>query len=151
MRELLPCLTLSIEQTKQTNKEKGTARENNHRSATIAYAWWTSWCSLVLVVVVVWQLSCRGSYHFLKRDCRWCSAPLPVHTLELLLISPTSEGWQAESTPWCINSVADEVWTQDPRIPSHHPNHWANTRLIEWLILRGWNWGVDIEVLIMRW
>ena len=28
-------------------------------------------------VVVVWQLSCRGSYHFLKRDC--VSDPVPLY------------------------------------------------------------------------
>ena len=29
-----------------------------------------------MVVVVVWQLSCRGSYHFLKRDCVADAVPL---------------------------------------------------------------------------
>ena len=33
------------------------------------------------------------------RLCRWCSVPL---TSTLVLILPTSEGWQAESTSWCI-------------------------------------------------
>jgi len=71
-----------------------------------------------------------GLLSFLEAQlCRWCSAPLPVHALKLVLISPTSEGWQADSTPWCINSAANGAWTQDSRIPSHHPNHWANTRL----------------------
>ena len=50
--------------------------------------------SLQLVVVVVWQISCRGSYHFLKRDCVADAVPLYqyTHTLEPVLISPTSEG-----------------------------------------------------------
>ena len=33
------------------------------------------------------------------RLCRWCGVLL---TSTLLLILPTSEGWQAESTSWCI-------------------------------------------------
>ena len=33
-----------------------------------------------LVVVVVWQLSCRGSYHFLKRDCVADAVPLYQYT-----------------------------------------------------------------------
>ena len=45
---------------------------------------------LGVVVVVVWQLSCRGSYHFLKRDCVADAVPLYQYTL--VLISPTSEG-----------------------------------------------------------
>ena len=48
---------------------------------------WVSW-----VVVVVWQLSCRGSYHFLKCDCVADAVPLYQYTHELVLISPTSEG-----------------------------------------------------------
>jgi len=34
----------------------------------------------VLVVVVVWQLSCRGSYHFLKCDCVADAVPLYQYT-----------------------------------------------------------------------
>ena len=33
-----------------------------------------------VVVVVVWQLSCRGSYHFLKRDCVADAVPLYLYT-----------------------------------------------------------------------
>ena len=33
------------------------------------------------------------------RLCRWCIVPL---TSTLVLIFPTLEGWQAESTSWCI-------------------------------------------------
>ena len=33
-----------------------------------------------LVVVVVWQLSCRGSYHFLKRDYVADAVPLYQYT-----------------------------------------------------------------------
>ena len=47
---------------------------------------------VVLCVVVVWQLSCQGSYHFLKHDCVADAVPLYQYTLELVLISPTSEG-----------------------------------------------------------
>ena len=32
------------------------------------------------MVVVVWQLSCRGSYHFLKRDCVADAVPLYQYT-----------------------------------------------------------------------
>ena len=32
------------------------------------------------LVVVVWQLSCRGSYHFLKRDCVADAVPLYQYT-----------------------------------------------------------------------
>ena len=33
-----------------------------------------------LVMVVVWQLSCRGSYHFLKRNCVADAVPLYQYT-----------------------------------------------------------------------
>ena len=36
--------------------------------------------NLVVVVVVVWQLSCRGSCHFLKRDCVADAVPLYLYT-----------------------------------------------------------------------
>ncbi len=36
--------------------------------------------NFVVVVVVVWQLSCRGSYHFLKRDCVADAVPLYQYT-----------------------------------------------------------------------
>ena len=35
---------------------------------------------ILVVVVVVWQLSCRGSYHFLKLDCVADAVPLYQHT-----------------------------------------------------------------------
>ena len=54
-----------------------------------------------------------------KSDCVADAVTLYQYTL--VLISPTSEGWQAESTPWCINSAANGAWTQDLRIPSHQP------------------------------
>ena len=36
--------------------------------------------TILVVVVVVWQLSCRGSYHFLKRDCVADAVPLYQYT-----------------------------------------------------------------------
>ena len=35
---------------------------------------------VVVVVVVVWQLRCRGSSHFLKRDCVADAEPLYQYT-----------------------------------------------------------------------
>ena len=35
---------------------------------------------VVVVVVVVWQLSCQGSHHFLKRDCVADAVPLYLYT-----------------------------------------------------------------------
>ena len=39
-------------------------------------------------------------------------------TSPLILISPTSEGSQAESTPPGFNSVENRAQTQDPKVPS---------------------------------
>ena len=36
--------------------------------------------NFVVVMVVVWQLSCRGSYHFLKHDCVADAVPLHQYT-----------------------------------------------------------------------
>ena len=42
-------------------------------------------------------------------------------TNTLVLIPPTSGGWQAETTPPGVNTAAIGAWTQDPRIPSQPP------------------------------
>jgi len=69
--------------------------------------------------VAAWLL---GELSFLEaRLCRWCGAPLPIRTRGLVLISPTSEGWRAQSTPWCIDSTADRAWTRDPGSTGHYP------------------------------
>ena len=52
--------------------------------------------------------------------CCWCSAPI---TRTLVLILPTSEGWQAESTPPGVNSV--HLRTRASQVI--HPNRKANT------------------------
>ena len=73
---------------------------------------------------------------FWKHDC--VVDPVPLYQYTPVLISLTLEGWQAESTPWCIYSAADGAWTQDPWIPSRHPNHWANTRLLFCVVVVVW-------------
>ena len=56
-----------------------------------------------------------------RRILKWLN-----HPSKLELISPTSEGWQAESTPPAINSTDTRDFNWESQ--AHHPNHYANTR-----------------------
>ena len=54
----------------------------------------------------------------------WVATPTQ-YTSKLALISPTSEGWQAESTPLMLTQLPAglELELRTPRIPSHRLNH----------------------------
>ena len=41
---------------------------------------WILWCLGLRCVMVVWQLGCRGSYHFLRRSCVNDAVPLYQYT-----------------------------------------------------------------------
>ena len=43
------------------------------------------------------------------------------HPNKLVLILPTTEGWQAESTHLVLIQRKSRIWTQDPRIPNPPP------------------------------
>ena len=86
-------------------------------------------CNIILflilaLIVVAWFHAFNCLWSTVHHHCYrvWghhrCCAPI---TSSLVLISPTSEGWQAESTPPGVNSAADRAWTQDPKIPSPPP------------------------------
>jgi len=68
------------------------------------------------------------------------------NTSTLVLIWPTSKGWQTESTTTGVNSVANRAQTQDPKMPSQsHPNHKANNRLeATWGVCKK-TWRTDVK------
>ena len=51
------------------------------------------------------------------------------HTSRLVLISPTSKRWQAESTPPGVNSAESGFKLRTLRSQASHPRHEANNRL----------------------
>ena len=59
------------------------------------------------LVVVVWQLSCRGSYHFLKRDCVADAVPLYQYT---------HWNWYSFRRPW-----KDDRLSQPPCVLIQRP------------------------------
>ena len=64
--------------------------------------------NFVVVVVIVWQLSCRGSYHFLKRDCVADAVPLYLYThWNWYSFRRPRKDDRLRCVAWCINSVAD--------------------------------------------
>ena len=88
-----------------------------------------------------------GSLTAGKLSLCW-SATMPLmlcpYTNTLVLILPTSEGWQAESTPPGVNSAANGTQTQDPNIPNQPPSpgsqhqafisSWSEANLLQELI-----------------
>ena len=65
--------------------------------------------SVIYILCSLWLLGCIISWGVWQ--CSWCSAPV---TSKLVLILPTSEGWQAESTLPGVNSTQDSGLNSRP-------------------------------------
>ena len=84
--------------------------------------------NFVVVVVVVWQLSCRGSYHFLKRDCVADAVPLYLNTHwnRYSFRRPRKDDRLSQPPGALIQRPTGlELRTRgsQARIPTRHPNH----------------------------